>query len=97
VLSRLKIAVRINLLLALAAFGMLLNAGLELWVMRTHMLEDKRAHLADLMDLVLNDARGHMNRSGGAANGVRLVCLFPNDQKREIWRQPDELFFRLRL
>ena len=65
-LSRLSIAVRINLLLALTAFGMLDCAGIGLWALRGHMLEDRRAQLGNLMDLALNDARGHMNRSGGA-------------------------------
>ena len=44
-LSRLKIAVRINLLLALAAFGMLVCAGIGLWALRTQMLEEKRVQL----------------------------------------------------
>jgi PAS domain S-box-containing protein len=76
VFSRLKIAVRINLLVALAAFGMLLNAGLELWAMRTHMLEDKRLQLSDVMDIVLNDARGHMNRLGGPQTESGRAAFF---------------------
>jgi PAS domain S-box-containing protein len=66
-LSRLKIAFRINLLLALASFGMLVCAGIGLWALRTHMLEDKRVQLRYLMDLVVNDARGDMHSSGGWA------------------------------
>jgi PAS domain S-box-containing protein len=65
VLSRLKIAFRINLLLVLAAFGMLACAGIGLWALRTQMLEEKRVQLRLLMDLVINDARADMNEAGG--------------------------------
>lgn len=64
-LSRLRIAVRINLLLALAAFGMLGCAAIGLLALRAHMLEEKRVQLSYLMEMVLNDARGRMADAGG--------------------------------
>jgi signal transduction histidine kinase len=65
VLSRLKIAVRINLLLMLTAFGIGISAAIGLWEVREQMMEDKRAHLRDLMEVVLADARSDMNEAGG--------------------------------
>ncbi len=64
-LSRFKIAFRINLLFALAAFGMLVCADIGLWALRTQMLEEKRVQLRLLMDLAINDARSNMNGAGG--------------------------------
>ena len=65
-LSRLKIAFRINLLLILAAFGMIFCAGIGLWSLRTQMLEEKRIQLGYLMDMALSDARYDMDANGGA-------------------------------
>jgi signal transduction histidine kinase len=93
VLSRLKIAVRINLLLALAAFGILLNAGLELWAMRTHMFEDKRIELTRLMDLVLNDARGHMERLGGTKTEAGRGAFFDTIRSAKFGDRPTNYFF----
>ncbi len=65
-LSRLKIAVRINLLLMLTALGIGISAAIGLWEVREQMMEDKRAHLLNLMEVVLPDARSDMNAAGGA-------------------------------
>ncbi len=68
-LSRLNIAVRINLLLALSAFGMLVCAGIGLMALRMQMLEEKRVQLRYVMNVVLNDARTNMNAAGGPQTG----------------------------
>ncbi len=68
-LSRLNIAVRINLLLALSALGMLVCAGIGLMALRMQMLEEKRVQLRYVMDVVLNDARNDMNGAGGSQTG----------------------------
>ncbi len=65
VLSRLKIVERFNLLLMLTAFGIGISAAIELWEVREQMMEDKRAHLLNLMEVVLPDARSGMNAAGG--------------------------------
>jgi PAS domain S-box-containing protein len=93
VLSRLTIAVRINLLLVLAAFGMLLNDSLDLWAMRSHMFEDKRAHLSDIMHLVLNDARGHMNRLGGAQTEQGRAAFFETVSGAKFGDSPANYFY----
>ncbi len=80
-LSRLKIAVRINLLLALAAFGMLVCAGIGLRALRAHMLEDKRVQLTYLMDLVLHEARDRMSGVGGAPDRARPSRLYRRDRE----------------
>ncbi len=64
-LSRLKIAKRLNLLLMLTAFGIGISAAIGIWEMREQMMEDKRAHLLNLMEVVLPDARSDMNSAGG--------------------------------
>ena len=63
-LSRLKIATRINALLALAALGMLFCAFIGLCTLRVQMLEDKRAQLSSLMDLAIDNARKAMDGAG---------------------------------
>ncbi len=65
-LSRLKIALRINLLLMLTAFGIAVSAVIGLWEVRAQMMEDKRAHLRNLMEVVLPAARSDMNAAGGS-------------------------------
>ena len=64
-LSRLKIAFRINLLLALSGFGMLVCAAIGLMALRMQMLEEKRTQLRYVMDLVVNDGREDMTAAGG--------------------------------
>ncbi len=92
-LSRLKIAVRINLLLALPAFGMLVCAGIGLWALRTQMLEDKRVQLSYLMDLVLNDARDDMNRNGGPQTKSGRAAFFENLKSAKFGDSPANYFF----
>ncbi len=75
-LSRLNVTVRINLLLALSAFGMLVCAGLGLMALRMQMLEEKRVQLQYLMDLIVNDARSEMDAAGGSQTETgRLAFL----------------------
>jgi signal transduction histidine kinase len=65
VLPGLKIAVRIRLLIVLAALGMAVCAAIGLWALKEQMLEDRRVQLSNLLDVVLNDARGDMATAGG--------------------------------
>ena len=64
-LSRLKIAIRIDLLLVIAAVGMVICSGIGLWTLRKQMLEDRRAQLRNVMELVIEHARSDMNEKGG--------------------------------
>jgi PAS domain S-box-containing protein len=93
VLSRLKIGVRINLLLALAAFGMLVCAGIGLWAVRTDMLEAKRGQLRYVMDLVLQDARDDMAKAGGAQTAAGREALFENLRTAKFGDSPTNYFF----
>ncbi len=68
-LSRLNIAVRINLLLALSALGMVVCAGIGLMALRIQMIEEKHIQLRYVMDVALNDARSNMNGAGGSQTG----------------------------
>jgi PAS domain S-box-containing protein len=92
-LSSLKIAARVNLLIALAAFGMLVCSGIGLWALRTHMLEDKRAQLSLVMDLVLNDARDDMNENGGARTESGRAAFLQNLKKAKFGDSPAHYFF----
>jgi PAS domain S-box-containing protein len=92
-LSRLKIAVRINLLLTLAAFGMLVCVGIGLWALRTHMLDDKHAQLSFVMDLLLQDARGDMNEHGGAQTESGRAVFFRNIKRAKFGNSPVNYFF----
>ena len=92
-LSRLSIAFRINLLLVLAAFGMLVCAGIGLWALRTQMLEEKRVQLSYLMDLVLNDALGDMNREGGATTESGRAAFLENLKEAKFGDSPVNFFF----
>ncbi len=64
-LSRLKIVERFNLPLMLTAFGIGISAAIGLWEVREQMMEDKRAHLLNHMEVVLPDARSGMKAAGG--------------------------------
>ncbi len=75
-LSRLKIAVRINLLLMLTALGIGVSAVIGLWEMREQMMEDKRTHLRNLMEVVLPEARSHMNEAGGPETEAGRKAFF---------------------
>jgi PAS domain S-box-containing protein len=88
VLSRLKIGFRINLLLLLAGFGMIVCAGIGLWALRTQMLEEKRIQLGYLMDMALNEALADMNRDGGERRAAFLETL-----KRAKWGDSPFNFF----
>jgi PAS domain S-box-containing protein len=93
VLSRLKIAFRINLLLVLAAIGMLLCAGIGLLAVRAHMLEDKRLQLRLLMDLVVNDARGDMDSSGGSTTESGRAAFLDVLKSAKFGDNPINYFF----
>ncbi len=75
-LSRLKITARIRSILILAAFGMLVSSGIGLWVLRSQMLEDRRAELSNLLDLTLSIARAGMNAAGGPASEAGRKAFF---------------------
>jgi signal transduction histidine kinase len=65
VLSHLRIAVRVYLLLALAAFGILICAAIGLWTLRIQMIEDRRVQIENVLNLVLAHARSDMKEKGG--------------------------------
>jgi signal transduction histidine kinase len=65
VLSRFKIASRVNLLIGLAALGMVLCSGIGLWALREQMYEDRRVQLRELTQVILHYARQDMNAAGG--------------------------------
>jgi signal transduction histidine kinase len=64
-LSRLKIAWRIDLILILAAVGMLICASIALFASHAQMLEDRRVQLRHLLDMALSIARADMRAAGG--------------------------------
>jgi signal transduction histidine kinase len=66
VLSRFKIASRVNLLIGLAALGMVLCSAIGLWALREQMYEDRRVQLRELTQVILHYARQTMNAAGGA-------------------------------
>ncbi len=92
-LSRLKIGVRIYLLIALAAFGMFVCAGIGLWALRAQMFEDRRVQLTSLMDVVLNNARDTMNRSGGAQTEPGRAAFFDTIRGAKFSDSPANYFF----
>jgi signal transduction histidine kinase len=68
-LGHLRIAARIHIILALAAFGMLACSGIALWSLRSQMLEYRRMQLRSVMDAAISVARDAMNRAGGPETG----------------------------
>ncbi len=76
ILSRLKIAARIDLILILAALGMLTCAGIALFASRAQMLEDRRVQLRYLLDLALSIARADMTNAGGPKTEAGRKAFF---------------------
>jgi signal transduction histidine kinase len=75
-LSRLKIAIRIDLLLVIAAVGMVICSGIGLWTLRKQMLEDRRVQLRNVMELVIQHALGDMNEKGGPQSEAGRNAFF---------------------
>ena len=75
-LSRLKIAIRIDLLLVIAAVGMAICSGIGLWTLRKQMLEDRRVQLRNVMELVVEHALGDMNEKGGPQSEAGRNAFF---------------------
>ena len=75
-LSRLKIAIRIDLLLVIAAIGMAICSGIGLWSLRMQMLEDRRVQLRNVMELVVEHALGDMNEKGGPQSEAGRNAFF---------------------
>jgi signal transduction histidine kinase len=75
-LPRLRIAVRIDLLLVLAAVGMAVCSGIGLWSLRKQMLEDRRAQLQNVAELVIQHARGDLNEKGGPQSASGREAFF---------------------
>ncbi len=75
-LSQLKIALRINLTLILAALGMLACAGIGLLTSRSQMLEDRHLQLRHLLDLTLSIARAQMAAAGGPESEAGKKAFF---------------------
>ncbi len=94
-LSRLKIAVRINLLLMLTAFGMCVSAAIGLWGLREQMMEDRRTHLRNLMEVVLADARSHMNEAGGPQTESGHQAFFKTLRSVKFHDDSSNYFFSL--
>ncbi len=74
--AHLKIATRVNLILALAAFGIFISSVIGLGSLRSQMLEDRRVKLRNLLDLTLSIARTDMNNAGGAASEAGRKAFF---------------------
>ncbi len=75
-LSRLKIALRIDLILILAGLGMLACAGIGLLTSRSQMLEDRHLQLRHLLDLTLSIARAQMTAAGGPESEAGKKAFF---------------------
>ena len=75
-LSRLRIALRIDLILMLATLGMLACVGIGLWTSHSHMLEDRRVQLRHLLDLTLSIARAQMMAAGGPESEAGKKAFF---------------------
>jgi len=96
VLSRLKIAVRINLLLMLAALGIAVSAAIGLWGLREQMMEDRRIHLRNLMEVVLDDARSDMADAGGPQTETGRQAFFEMLRRAKFHDDaPNNYFFSL--
>ena len=94
-LSRLKIAVRINLLLMLTALGMCVSAAIGLWGLREQMMEDRRIHLRNLMEVVLAEARSDMTRVGGPQTEAGRQAFFEKLQSAKFNDDGPNYFFSL--
>ena len=75
-LSRLRIALRIHLILILATLGVVACVGIGLWTSHAHMLEDRRVQLRHLLDLGLSVARGEMVAAGGPESKAGRDAFF---------------------
>ena len=75
-LPRHKITMRIRLLFALAALGLLALSGIGLWSMRSYMLEGRKAELRKLMDSNLSVARAAMMKAGGPTSEAGRKAFF---------------------
>ena len=64
-LSRTKIATRLNITVVLAAAGMLAAMAIGLWVLRVQMVEERRAQLRNIMDVTLSAAYATAQAEGG--------------------------------
>ena len=95
VLSRLKIAVRINLLLMLTALGMCVSAAIGLWGLREQMMEDRRTHLRNLMEVVLVDARSDMRKAGGPQTESGRQAFFERLRSVKFYDDGPNYFFSL--
>jgi signal transduction histidine kinase len=96
VLSRLKIAVRINLLLVLTALGILVSAAIGLWGLSEQMMEDRRIHLRNLMEVVLDDARSDMASAGGPETETGRRAFFEMLRRAKFHDDaPNNYFFSL--
>jgi len=95
VLSRLKIAVRINLLLVLTALGIFVSAAIGLWGLREQMMEDRRTHLRNLMEVVLIAARSDMNAAGGPQTEAGRKAFFKRLRSIEFYDDGPNYFYSL--
>ena len=64
-LSHLKISTRLNLILAVAALGLIVNSAISQYFSHVRMMEARRVELRNCMDLTLALARNSMNAAGG--------------------------------
>ena len=92
-LSRLKIAIRIDLLLVIAAIGMAICSGIGLWTLRKQMLEDRRVQLRNVMELVVQHALGDMNEKGGPQSEAGRNAFFDMLGTTKYGDNPADYFF----
>jgi signal transduction histidine kinase len=95
VLSQLRIAVRVYLLLALAAFGILICAAIGLWTLRTQMIEDRRVQLENVLNLVLAHARAGMNEKGGPGSEAGRAAFLETIRSTKYGGDGADYFFVL--
>ena len=74
--SGLRIRARIYVVLILAAFGMLVFAGIGLRAVRSQMLEERRSELRHLLNMALSIARASMMAAGGPASEAGQKAFF---------------------
>ena len=92
-LSQLKIALRIDLLLVIAAIGMAICSGIGLWTLRKQMLEDRRIQLRNVMELVIQHARDDMNEKGGPQSESGRNAFFDMLRTTKYGDNPADYFF----
>jgi hypothetical protein len=92
-LQLLKITMRIRLLLAVGALGLLALSGIGLWTLRSQMLHAREEELKDLMFLGLSVARGAMMKAGGPESEAGRKTFFDVIQSARFGAEGEHNYF----